>query len=258
MAFFKHIITFSIHKTKKQPLFSSCFFIALVLHVAAIIFAQIRPKMQHHPMRQKLQVATHVVSPANFYVGSHKELSSNANASSAQKNTMTLAAKKTSTKKALAVKSTEKKTYNSSPQQLSNEQAKRLLKDLQQSLAQIENHKEIIAEKNMLVPQSIKELKADDYVITTDFQESPSVDYHAILVNFLKDTLQLPAFGTVKVCLTLNHKGQLQHLEILASDSEVNRFYLEKELKQLNYPVFTKDLQHTSSHSFNLTFCSDQ
>jgi hypothetical protein len=155
-------------------------------------------------------------------------------------------------------KTPAKKNPGAKTHQLTNSQAKQLLQQLQKNLAEIETHKEACQEKQIMVPQSIKQLKADDTIISSDLLQEPFLDYHSLLINFLKTALELPVFGTVKVNLTLDAKGRFKDLEILASDSEVNRFYLEKQLKELEYPVFTKELSHQSAYSFNLTFCSDQ
>ena len=240
---------------QKKPITSFCAFVTLSLHICIIIGSLLPPRFHTSAVKQKLVVHTHVVPAGTF-----STIVSQAPSKQAEQKTLksknvaqTQAVKKPAAK---SVKTTAK-TTTSTTQHLSNEQAKKLLKQLQKNLAEIETHKETSIEKTIVVPQSIKELKADSYMILSDEQHA-SADYHTILLEFLKQTLQLPAFGTVKVVLSLNAQGTFKDLEILASDSEVNRFYLEKQLKQLQYPIFTQDLSHTSTYSFNLTFCSDK
>lgn len=257
MPILKKITFLILEKIKKSPIISICFIFALSLHIALILIAHHRPYIPHTPNRQKLIVNTHLVPSSSFSTTTKKQAQIKSSLNSSSKAQTTSVSEKKPTAK--GTKTPIKKVQQANTtKQLSNEQAKQLLKELQKSLAEIETIKEVVHEKKMLVPQSIKELKADDYEITSDVVEKSALDYHTLLIGFLKDALQLPAYGTVKVVLTLNPKGEFKDLEILASDSEVNRFFLEKQLKELQYPVFTKDLSHTSTYSFNLTFCSDQ
>lgn len=242
---------------KNYPLSFFCFLFSAMLHLALLIFIQLRPGITHQAHRQKLTVNTHLVPSSSFSTPIKKPTHLKPSSAQSTKTHASLAYEKKPTQK--VVKTPAKKMQKGSlTQQLSNEQAKQLLQQLQKSLAEIESKKETSQHNQMVVPQSIKELRADDYRITSEIAEESLGNYHSQLICFLKDALQLPAYGTVKVILTLSNKGEYIHLEILSSDSEVNRFYLEKQLKELQYPIFTKDISHTSTYSFHLTFCSDQ
>ena len=151
-------------------------------------------------------------------------------------------------------KPTKKTTQTSKPQK---KETKQILKDLQESLAKIETSKEITRKpSSMHVPQPIKELKADHYQINYE-ENQPSHAYSDLLISFLKGTLQLPAFGSVKLALSLYKNGKIKNVNILYSDSEVNRLYLERELEILTYPLFTEDLSSHNMLTFTLTFFSN-
>jgi len=251
----KKITSFILEKLKNKPFASFSFFLVLLCHLGLMAITHLQPIASHKPLRQKLVVNTHLVPSSTFSLQTKKQNNQKLNSSSNFKTQGNLVSEKKQASKPVQPKKAKQATTTN---QLSNEQAKHLLKQLQKSLAEIETKKETAQEKQIVVPQSIKELKSNDYSILADFPEQIALDYHSLLVAFLKDTLQLPAYGTVKVILTLSSKGECKNLEILASDSEVNRFYLEKQLKELEYPSFTKDIPNTSTYSFNLTFCSDQ
>lgn len=139
-------------------------------------------------------------------------------------------------------------------------QRKKLIQELQESIAKIDSKRDNISSNaSVTVPKPIKELKADSYEIKADIEDEKDspIAYSVLLVQHLKNTLCLPGFGSVKIKLTLAARGAVEKLEIIASDSEVNRLYLEKNLQELSYPMFTEELAGEATHTFALTFCSD-
>jgi len=87
--------------------------------------------------------------------------------------------------------------------------------------------------------------------------DSSTAVYQDLLINTLRERLKLPGPGTVKLKLTLTKSGIIRALEVLSSESELNRGYLESHLKLLDFPPFEGDLEGTDEQTFLLSFCSD-
>jgi hypothetical protein len=257
MHFLKKIIFWLFQTANKNPLAALCCFLAFSLHLTFFFISWLKPNIYHSAARQKLIVNTHQLPSSSLrsFTTKHESPKTSTSYATTKEPKASSSTKKIPQTKA---KTPAQKHSGAKTQQLTNSQAKQLLQQLQKNLAEIETQKEVCQQKQIMVPQSIKQLKADETTISSDLSQEPFLDYHNLLINFLKTTLELPVFGTVKLTLTLDAQGHFKALEILASDSEVNRFYLEKQLKELEYPVFTKDLSHQPAYSFNLTFCSDQ
>ena len=165
---------------------------------------------------------------------------------------MTTATKKKSSAATASTKLSDKTTTLPS-------KTKKLLADLQESIAKIEiNRDNSLPAKTIVVPKPISQLKSDTYEIQSDPVEDEGVVYRDILIQYLKDSLHLPGYGIVKVKLTLEHVGHVQDIAVVSSDSEVNRLYLEKALQELAFPPFTGELANKNLYTFCLTFCSDQ
>jgi outer membrane biosynthesis protein TonB len=67
---------------------------------------------------------------------------------------------------------------------------------------------------------------------TTSSSSSPTETIGA----FLRDCLELPEFGEVKLRLTLDKSGRLLDLEILEAKSEKNAQFLKNRLPELEFP----------------------
>lgn len=227
-------------KVAQKPLFYSFGALALFFHISFLCFFSTKPISKMDPKQQKLLVKTHFL-PAEYVIKTAKPTPA------------TLQKKTVSSKPKNSVSNAKKKTSRT----LSSTKTKQLLDHVQESLAKIETSKEISKGKEMmLVPQSIKELKADQYEITTPIQSEEKLLYQDILISFLKKSLQLPAFGSVKLSMTISKEGRLASLKVLFSDSEINRLFLQEKLETLIYPLFTKELLQSSEQTFELTFCS--
>ena len=81
-------------------------------------------------------------------------------------------------------------------------------------------------------------------------------EYLVVLAHALKEALELPEQGAVKIELTLNCLGQVLKLRILSALSESNRLYLERNIPKLSLPPFSEDLKNHRAHTFILTFCN--
>ncbi len=138
------------------------------------------------------------------------------------------------------VKETKKpKTEKKKEPEQRERMAQKLLQDLEESLSRLE---EIPTKKPRGMPAS-----------APSFQESDG-SYQATLVGYLKQVLNLPEFGEVKIQLTLKQDGSLVNLLVLKAESEKNRKYLEESLPRLRFPAPSgKKKQET----FIVTFCNE-
>lgn len=231
---------------KRRPYLTVCIGLALALH----IFIMVGSPIHHSPIRpqhQKLVVKT-IMIPATVQATSrsikevHNEPVKHA-----------LSPKKT--------KTTTPKPSSKPPQPTpsKNTKTKQLLNDLQENIAKIESKRDnTLSSQAMVIPKPIDALKADVYDIQAEGVEIEETSYRDNLILYLKDTLHLPGYGTVKIRLTLQRDGTIQDVMALYSDSEVNRLYLENTLQELIFPPFNEELVNKKIHTFVLTFCSDQ
>lgn len=82
-------------------------------------------------------------------------------------------------------------------------------------------------------------------------------DYPILLASTLKNTLELPEVGEVKLELTVRRSGQVMKVRVLHAASEKNRRYLEINLPQMALPPFGDEMKQETSHTFILTFCNE-
>lgn len=125
---------------------------------------------------------------------------------------------------------------------------KEILKDLQETLSKIETTPPPFSP--LLLPKQIHSLQIDH----ADKKEK--TDYFVTLAHALKEGLELPEQGEVKLELTVSKTGRVLKLHILYAQSEKNRRYLELNLPQMSLPPFSEELKHENAHLFTLTFCN--
>jgi colicin import membrane protein len=77
--------------------------------------------------------------------------------------------------------------------------------------------------------------------------------YRDELANRLKLLLRLPEYGCVKVRLTINRKGIVDKVEIVAAESEVNKKYIEGALPELLFPPLGNNFIGEPDHTFLIT-----
>lgn len=82
-------------------------------------------------------------------------------------------------------------------------------------------------------------------------------NYPILLASTLKNTLELPEVGEVKLELTVRRSGQVMKVRVLHAASEKNRRYLEINLPQMALPPFDEEMKQETSHTFILTFCNE-
>lgn len=138
------------------------------------------------------------------------------------------------------------------PKQPPPSQKKELLKQLKETLKPIEQDVGSSAEEPRLTfPKTIQSLQIDQ----TESLETP--DYFLLLAHRLKEELELPEYGDVRLELTLHKSGKVLKVSMLQAVSEKNRKYLELNLLKMVFPPFGDEFKSEPMHTFILTFCNE-
>ncbi len=126
-----------------------------------------------------------------------------------------------------------------------------LLKELEESIAKIENNsdKSIASKKTTAPPITLQIDRLNGQEANHEQQEN---DYTAILIDYLHHSLSLPEYGEVKIQLSLREDGSVAKVIVLKAQNEKNRRYLENNLPHLRFPSFKGKEQ-----TFVLTFCNE-
>ena len=101
------------------------------------------------------------------------------------------------------------------------------------------------------LPTKIVSLEIDQ------IEETDKPDYFTFLSQTLKEELELPDYGSVKLELTVFSNGKVLALRVLNATSAKNRQYLELTLPQLMLPPFGTEFNNEQDHTFTLTFCNE-
>ncbi len=130
-----------------------------------------------------------------------------------------------------------------------------LLKDLEESIAKIENKsdKALINKKAFSAPIALQ----IDSLAENDINSAES-SYTDTLIGYLHEALSLPDYGEVKIQLSLRQDGTVVKVVVLKAKNEKNRLYLENNLPRLKFPRFDSSLTNKKEHTFVLTFCNEQ
>jgi hypothetical protein len=124
-----------------------------------------------------------------------------------------------------------------------------LLKELEESIAKIEN-KSDKAKVNKI---------ASPIALQIDMgEESEQSSYTDTLTSYLYEQLSLPDYGEVKIQLSLRQDGTVVKLVVLKAKNGKNRDYLENHLPRLRFPRFEGELANQKEHTFVLTFCNER
>ena len=125
-----------------------------------------------------------------------------------------------------------------------------LLQELEESIAKIDEKRDkLYRRKKLEAPAAIEVLKID--ALDTE-KNTSDLSYAETLVVHLKQTLNLPDYGEVKIQLTLGKDGSVEKVVVVKSESEKNKRYLEDHLPRLKFPSLNRDM-----HTFVLTFCNE-
>ncbi|MEM8727303.1 MAG: hypothetical protein AAGE99_01110 [Chlamydiota bacterium] len=126
-----------------------------------------------------------------------------------------------------------------------------VLKELEEALKKIERG--VASEPNGLLscPQTIETLQVD----RSEGLE-PS-DYFTLLAQTLKEELEFPEYGAVRLELTVHSSGRVLKIEFLEAASEKNREYLELNLPKVILPPLNRGFKHERTRRFTFTLCNE-
>ncbi len=130
-----------------------------------------------------------------------------------------------------------------------------LLKELEESIAKIENKgdKKVVHKKES--PNNKSFVVYPLQIDTASMQNDPN-NYTDTLIDHLHQYLSLPDYGEVKIQLSLRQDGTVVKVVIVKTQSEKNKQYLESTLPGLRFPPF--DAAHANKeNTFTLTFCNE-
>ncbi len=148
---------------------------------------------------------------------------------------------------------TEKKKSEPSAKK---EAVSHLLQELEETIAKIDQKRDKDSPlKQIETPSWIKPLKIDAIKEIGDDDIQVDFTYQESLIRCLRESLDLPELGEVKMEITLSKDGSVLKLRVLATESEKNRSYLEKNLQVIKFPPF--DVNEDSRKTFVLTFCNE-
>ncbi|MBS0622784.1 MAG: hypothetical protein JSR80_07490 [Verrucomicrobia bacterium] len=82
-------------------------------------------------------------------------------------------------------------------------------------------------------------------------------DYVTALVERLRLLLRLPAFGSVRIGLTLTREGEVVEVVVLQAHSDINRDYVVRTLQGQSFPSFKEAFPKEQQHNFTLTFANE-
>lgn len=158
-------------------------------------------------------------------------------------------------KKLAATKKEKKKASVESVQDEKRaKMSKQLLQELEESFSKLEakpEKKKGSSSKKMDLPEPVGSLHSE----ASSFAEPADAgEYHAALISYLHETLNLPEYGEVKIQLTLRQDGTVLNLLVLKTESEKNRKYLETSLLHLTFPRLQGSKKQ---ETFVVTFCNE-
>lgn len=134
-----------------------------------------------------------------------------------------------------------------------------LLAKAKENLSKVLNGESFKGQKSESSVSNLQDLgKIDALKIdSVDVQATEDMGYAGSLASCLRKMLCLPEQGEVKVCLTLDRRGNFVDVEFLGSKSAYNEKYLEKTIPGIKYPPFGKSFENEPKHSFIITLTND-
>ena len=136
-----------------------------------------------------------------------------------------------------------------------------LLKELEEGIAKMENKSDpkAVAKKATFPNKTLAPLSLQIDIPSNQLQnfEDGQSDYKDILVQHLHQSLSLPDYGEVKIQLSLRQDGTVVKVNVLKTQSEKNKQYLENNLLRLKLPRFDGTYADKKEYTFILTFCNE-
>lgn len=135
------------------------------------------------------------------------------------------------------------------------EERDEVLNFLRASIASLHgNLDQSVSEDFSEIPKRIEELSIDTLPRQGKKREA---GYHKALAEMLKKKLCLPEYGRVDLRLTLDKEGNVLAFEILSSQSEKNRFFVEENLSKLVFPSFSSYFFGEKQRTFVMILSND-
>ena len=134
-----------------------------------------------------------------------------------------------------------------------------LLKELEESIAKIEQKQDKkLAKAQIQTPKQMGPLYVDKEEWEVSAADRGSADYEEQLIQSLHETLHLPEYGMVKMKLTLKNDGAVLRLIVIEAESQKNKSYLEKQIRNVKFPHFNGSFfAKKQEYTFILTFCNE-
>ncbi len=104
------------------------------------------------------------------------------------------------------------------------------------------------------VPTIISSASVEAKVENSSFSLSQSSQYTDLLVQDLKNNLQLPDYGEIRLRMRISANGSVIQVEVLTAKSERNKLYLQKELPKIQFLWFPNLLSGAAFYDFVITF----
>lgn len=155
-------------------------------------------------------------------------------------------------KNSSVIKQEKRKISSPSPTVQEFDISPSILKQLEESIAKIEQKDDKQCKSSTIVTASLS-----SKVVVASAQEEPGLpSYTASLVKELTQILQLPEYGEVKIKITVNPAGKIIELLVLQAESKANKLYLEKCLPNIVLPKYNEKVTLNNEQTFTLTFCN--
>ncbi len=133
-----------------------------------------------------------------------------------------------------------------------------LVKELEESIAKIENKSDKGGSKKAALGSKalgpiVLQIDAPSYELGAE----GASDYTDVLICHLHQCLSLPDYGEVKIQLSLRQDGTVCKVIVLKAQSEKNKQYLESHLQRLKFPRFEGAYANKKEYTFIVTFCNE-
>lgn len=165
----------------------------------------------------------------------------------------------------VAQKETPTKALSPDPKEVALKAKKNeLLLAAKEKISKINLSSDIMAGKSKQLelttatPSRIESLTSDTLSIDTDATLSVKESaYKDELRARLKLMLKLPQYGDVKIKLTINRQGKVSDLKVISAANQMNKEYIEKNLKKMNLPPFGSNFPGEESYTFTITISNE-
>lgn len=154
--------------------------------------------------------------------------------------------KQSQTRKTVTVKNNDQKKK---PPKIEKQEKKtspqNLLNKLEDSIKNLEKTSNVSSQSNLSIPKQITTLNIDNK------EKVNPTGYKELLVEELKNNLNLPDYGEVKVKITINIDGSITNVVIIEAKSKKNQDYLKNTLPQLVFPWFNQYVKEQTNLMIN-------